>query len=853
MQVSTVSTQPHHLPQQFTSFVGREQELADLSARLADPACRLLTLVGPGGIGKTRLAIRATTAATAHFSDGTYFINLQPVYEADVLIATIAEAIGFSLSGQDEPMTQLIHFLDGKQILLTLDNFEQLQAHAELLSALLQETAVSLLITSREPLHLQEEWLFPVQGLPMSDDHSAAAQLFADRAQRVQPHFQLSNERSHVLDICRLVEGMPLAIELAAAWARSLTCAEIVTEIQRSLDFLSAHARNVPERHRSIQTIFAQTWQQLSAEEQSVFRQLSVFRGGFRREAATAVAGASLPILSDLIDKSLLRWESTEQDSSIYGRYQIHELLRQFAAEKLAEKENEAAATSQKHTEYYTRFLSERLEALLGNRQQEAMTEIEVDLENIRLTWHQLVDTTNIKGLKQTVIPLLSFYWYRSRFLEGLNLFSQAFKALEKLPQSIERDEVIAMLQNNLATIVMMLGDLDTSTELAAASLELYERHQLPPPLGLDTDPRLTLANNARLRGDFATAVAHAQAALTHNLQYKNQRNIQEAYRMIAEAQIGQQALDEAWQNAEQSFAIADEVKDLGGMAYANETLGSIALAQEKDAVAEHHYQASYAIWQQLKHDAGQADMLQRLGDLALRRQAYAEAADYYQQCLPLFVERHVPGGILGTLVRLAQTAVYQSQYESARQNLLEAIPLALAHPDQYDECVIYLLLDAAQVLLENDAAQQAVSLLAYLADHPQLQPADQAQVQTLREQAQAQMTNEAYETAVALGQDRSLEDHLTTLKNLLAQPLSNQPARSTTPTPDQPLVDPLTPRELEVLQLIADGLSNQEIADDLIISVGTVKYYTSHIYGKLQVSSRTHAVAQARELGILT
>ncbi len=849
MNTTHVSAQSHHLPQQFTSFVGREEELSTICERLADPACRLLTLVGPGGIGKTRLAIQATAVTPTHFPDGTYFINLQSITKPELLATTIADTLDLTLSGQEVPLRQLCRFLASKRLLLTLDPFEQLIGSLDFILELLHQTAVSILVTSREPLNLQEEWLFPIHGLTGGDNQEAALKLFADRAQRVQPHFNLVDEKADVINICQLVEGMPLAIELAAAWTRSLPCTDISNEIQASLDFLSTSVRNVPERHRSIQNIFEQTWQQLSANEQTVFRRLSMFHGGFRREAATDVAGANLLILSDLIDKSLLRWESDNEGN---GRYQIHELLRQFAAEKLAENKTEAAETREKHIQYFTAFLDTRLDSLLSNQQNSAMRDIQIDFENIRFVWQQLINSFDFARLKQAAMPLLSFYWYRSWFLEGYDTFAQLVDRLNDVPPSLERDTVLAIALNNQATFLMVLGDFEESNRLASASQKIYETHQLPPPHGMDTDPRLTMSNNSRLLGNSETAVSLAQAALKHNLPI-HRRNAQEAYRMIAEAQIALHELDEAWQHAEKALTLAEEVNELSRLAYTHETLGDIAFAQGRDNKAEYHYQESYQIWAQLGHEIGRADMLQRLGDLALRRQAYQEAQGYYEQILPLFEKRHVLGGILGSLVRLGQTAVCQAEYEVARQYFYRAIPIAFDYHNQFGSLTTRLMLESAALHIKIGRHREAASLLSFLVDHPQLADDDPTRVKTLIEVCHTKMTADAYETAVIQGQTTPLENHLNDLQTQFTTPLP-APAKPKTAAGSTatPLANPLTPRELEVLQLIADGFSNQDIADKLFISKGTVKYYSSHIYKKLQVSNRTHAVATARELGLL-
>ena len=333
----TTAVRGHNLPAQATSFVGRQEELGEIAGLLADPRCRLLVLVGPGGIGKTRLAIEAAAALLGDFADGVYFVPLQSVAAPEFIGPAVAQAIGFSFYGSDDPREQLFDYLRDRRMLLVVDNVEHLLPGGELLAELLARAPhVKLLVTSREVLGLREEWVRPVRGLAFPPGEGAApagsysaVQLFAERARQVNASFSLEREAGCAAEISRLVEGMPLAIELAAAWLRALPCAEVAREIQGSLDFLTTTLRNVPERHRNVRAVFEQTWNRLPAAEQEVFRRLSVFRGGLTREAAGAVAGADLPTLQSLVDRALL-------SVSPAGRYEIHELLRQFAAERLA-------------------------------------------------------------------------------------------------------------------------------------------------------------------------------------------------------------------------------------------------------------------------------------------------------------------------------------------------------------------------------------------------------------------------------------------------------------------------------------------------------------------------------------
>ena len=374
----TTHTLPHNLPVPTTPFVGRVEGLAEVVRRLNDPACRLLTLVGPGGIGKTRLAIRAAQKLAtdsfnqAIFAHGVYFVRLASISSPNDLIPAIAEVLSFSVKQDVEPKEELFDYLHKKEMLLVLDNFEHLLTlplkegrseetefeqeqteSATLIADILSvEPGIKVLVTSREALNLQGEWVYPVEGMrypsaevmnagasPADIEEYSAVRLFAQSARRVQPDFSLSAELDCVLHICRLVEGMPLAIELAASWLKLLSCPEIARQIEQSLDFLTTPVRNVPARHRSMRAIFEHSWQLLSQTEQDILRRLSEFKGGFQQEDAEQVAGASLLQLAALVDKSILRVTPT-------GHYRMHEMLRQFAAEKLQETTQDKEQTN---------------------------------------------------------------------------------------------------------------------------------------------------------------------------------------------------------------------------------------------------------------------------------------------------------------------------------------------------------------------------------------------------------------------------------------------------------------------------------------------------------------------------
>ncbi len=333
------------------------------------------------------------------FSDGVFFVPLAAVSplgaDQPSLIAAMAEVLKFSFQGPVHPQAQMLNYLREKDMLLILDNFDRLIGEArQLVDILRLAPRVKLLVTSRVRLNLQEEWLLEVKGLdypPTLDtpvdvaSACSAVSLFVQQARRVQAGFELTPaETPDVIRICQLVEGAPLGIELAASWLRLLSCREIVTEIQKSLDFLTTSLQDMPERHRSLRAVFDYSWNLLSEEEQLIFRRLSVFRGGFKREAAAKILGVSLPLLAGLVDKSLLWRDAT-------GRYEIHDVLRQYAEEKLQTDPPEADQVCDAHCRYYAELMYEHREALKGGDMNVALTALNAERENVRAAWNWAV------------------------------------------------------------------------------------------------------------------------------------------------------------------------------------------------------------------------------------------------------------------------------------------------------------------------------------------------------------------------------------------------------------------------------------------------------------------------------
>lgn len=462
--LSTIPPQPivgSNLPVQLTPFIGREAYLRDIIQRLQDPSVRLLTLVGAGGMGKTRLVLEAVrmiaeqdwprvedeagVGATPDvdpirplFPDGIFFVGLAGLTSAIALAPTIATALTLPLSGAD-PENLLLNFLRPRHLLLILDNFEHLLDGVDLIIKILQTAPdVQLVTTTREQLSVQGEQIytvremnFPLQGTLAEAAQASAVRLFIQQAQRVRADFQLNEDNvAAVLRICQLVQGMPLGLELAAAWVEVLSLPEIATEIEKNVDFLTVDWRNVPDRQRSMRAIFAWSWQLLTVAEQQVFGKLALFCGGFTREAAEQVAGASLRILAGLVQKSLIRRVESSTPPDV--RYEMHELLRQFAAEQLAALPVERVATEQRYSMHFLKFVAERTSRLQRNEPRQAANEIRSEIDNIRQAWRLAAQQQLLTMLEQSVTGLREFYVFAGLTSEGADTFELAISALRQ-------------------------------------------------------------------------------------------------------------------------------------------------------------------------------------------------------------------------------------------------------------------------------------------------------------------------------------------------------------------------------------------------------------------------------------
>jgi predicted ATPase/DNA-binding NarL/FixJ family response regulator len=813
-------------------------------------------------------------------------------------------------------------------MLLILDNFEHLLDGANIVTDILDAAPhVKLLVTSREALNLQAEHLWPLAGLDTPPDNAlevfddySAVQLFVERTWRVKPDFSPEAYRHEVVRICRLVDGLPLALELAAGWTRVLNPQAIGDEIQRSIDFLASNQRDVPERHRSMRAVFDRSWRLLSEEEHAVFRKLSVFRGGFTLEAAEQVAGASLPLLASLIDKSLLRLDAS-------GRYDLHELVRQYAEERLDQIPDLRETVLDLHCDYYTDFLHQRTTSIaLNNR-----TDVLAEMDNIRAAWRRAAEQRNLAALQRAASTLNWLYQLQSWHDEGVAVFQMAIEALRDVPTTDDNRLLLGMLllfrchhQSYFRQVEQIEADLDSALALWEG---LEERPEMALPLAHGSiallmancewekviqvahkglliarryHDRITAAESlvtlgrvfsssgeiaqgrqyfeeamainrqigfdfnaswcqvqlgviAFGQGRYLEAKAHLEAAITHRRAADTRIASLSAQLFLGtvELELGDDAA--AREHFAEEFAIACEMfpDDLAYHRCIYDLMQGITAAYQGDWLQAEAYleQAlSSGVTQEFRHDPTFHDAI---GCLALLCGDYDEAFRNFEENAVFWSELRNLMAVMWSQGHAGHALLGVGQYEQAAQYLGEALQASLAM--QAWSCTLEALTGLAQ--LPTVPAAVAVQVLVLTGSHPAANRFSRIEASRALAALKDKLVYETFQTAVKQGEALDLE---TAAQQLLAEIRPDDEAQTAAmPAPphiravNQALPDPLTPRELEVLSLICSGLSNQQIADQLVVGVSTVKKHINGLYGKLAVVSRAQAILRAQELGL--
>lgn len=763
-----------HFPAQLTPLIGRKTELDYLVQTLQNPSCRLLSLTGPGGIGKTRLCIetaRRLAATSNPFADGLVFTPLAQVQSSELLVSTIAQNLNLTFRPGADPYKELLHYLKNKRILLVLDNFEQFFRPDEdkaspavitfLVETLSTAPEVTLFVTSREPLNLQGEWVFSLDGLAYATqngqvsvknlDHPAS-QLFIQTARRFRPAFDPVADAESILEICRLTGGLPLALEIAAAWMRAYDPGEIARQITQNLDFLTSPYRDAPQRQRSIRAVFASAWDQLTSEQQHVLAATAVFRGAFTVQAALQVAQATVLDLAVLVEKSLLRRAGDR-------RYELHELVRQFAAEKLAGTGREQVIRAG-HADFYIAYLNEQLPSLNGPNPQEAIFMIQEAMDNLRAAWQWAATHAEMNRLQQGLDGMTQFLILTGSAREGEEAYAQALSAIRQAAvDSMESLVVRGRLLAHLAWFQSGLGKNQAALENAEEAVALAGR-------GADTLGRadglsilgwtyqslsrfdesetalstaLTLFNqlNKPLRAslalirlgsvywrkrDFAQSLAYYQQSLQIEEQLQNKRGINRAYGGIGLVYIYMEKYDEALMWLNKALALDRELGNRIGITRNLGNLGSLYLVRGDYPQALASYQEAARIDREYEHKSTLAIWLGSIANIYKQTGEHDRALEYYDQAIAMEQE-------LGDRFNLCEALLGKGEILLLREDFAGAAPLIqqgqrLANEVQRKENQFQAHLLEARLTagLGNAAAaeRQLLAMLPAVADNEQ-------------------------------------------------------------------------------------------------------------------------------------
>lgn len=696
------ATHTIHLPIESTPLIGREVELGLLRRRLAEPNCRLITLIGLGGVGKTRLALQAARESAARFLHGVCFVPLTAAQDHAGLIAGAFAALNARPAGDAADEAQLAQHLSDKEMLLVFDNAEHLvDACAATVSAILKHAPdVKCIVTSRERLNLRTEWTLALDGLPSDDETSASAKLFQQAAARATGR-EIAMQPA-LLRVCRRLQGLPLALELAAPWARVMQMEQIEAELARSHDLLSTTMRDMDERHRSLRAVFDHSWRLLAANESSTLAALSVFRGGFTAEAARAVAGATPAILSHLIDQSWLQHPAE-------ARLDLHELARRYADERLAPDARDAAL--RRHCDYYAGWLAEHDKLRRSRRQKEVAGVLQAEMDNIRLMWQTAVSAGDAATFDKAIACIFwicdMLGWYR----EAMGMFDAAAACLRPRP---EHKATLGRLLLRKGVLARLIGHYD---EAEALLIEAEQQLRDSGDARNQAYVQCQLGVFPVVRGDIDAGLKRFESSLALYREINDLQGISDALVSMSIAESRRGHFDRAAQLQQESVDILTELGDEMELAVALNNLGDTEYFRGRLDQAIAHQRAAIEIQRRHNDRRNLAISLNNASNVLCDLGQWDEALDMATECTELFRDMGSRDGLMNGLHSTAGALLGRGDVAGALPHFSEALQIALQINAEAE--VMNLMVLGAKLLKAQGREADAERVLHSILKHP--------------------------------------------------------------------------------------------------------------------------------------